>query len=976
MQMTPEEQQRIIEEYYDAVRQGIPITQDMHDRMVAASVALQNYAAAQNALLGTAKALGKAFGDYTQAVYKGKKGAEALGDGIDTVTTAVQTLGLAVMTLVGGPLGLLAGGLGIAVGAVGKYAKATTEMSDKLYSSWTELSQVGGAAAGGMTEVYKQMQQFGLSIDELSDMTSLVKQNSSALATFGGTVANGTKMLADTVGDLRDSGFNREFMAMGHSINDINNYAASYIKQQTMLGRSQSDIQKNLNAGTIEYSKNLDALSRLTGDSREAQEAKQEAAMAEDAYAATMYNLQKRADAGDAAAAAQLKKLDTLNKILPAEAAAEMRKAVGGDISAASKMMMSAPDAYRALLDPMASAGKTMDALAKGYKNTQDTFGGLIGMGGNADGTFVHFNEMLTTTAKYTGENGDEQIAAAKRQQDASAATDKSTQSQIDLRLAQQNSMQNMQDFVKIGVNPATSALSTLAEVVEDLTSLLPGAGASSKHKNDAVATSGGAVGTKGGKATATQVGGVAGAIAGAATGAEIGGSIGLALGGVTAVPGAAIGGLIGAGLGLVGGGVAGNTAYGTFGGDKGVGKTSGAETAMSYFQSQGWTKEQAAGIVGNLQAESGPSLNPKAEGDNRQAYGIAQWHPDRQATFKQQMQKEIRESSLEEQLQFVQWELSNTQMGAGNALRSAKAANEAAQIIDRMYERSSGTALNKRMANANTLAEAKAEFGGIVRARPGGTNILAGEAGSDEAFVPLAHGKIPVDIKDSAFMKEFVKSLIGNMAPDQQRSGNLAKEQADLLRQLMPEFSRAISLGVSDIKLSQPTVDKPQIDPQALAKAVAGNLGDTKQPSMDPQALAKLISNTMSDFKAVQPAVGELTRNPTPDTKIADSMNNIKLLLDSFVNTKIPSPGEMLKSVMPDFSKILPVNDMVNAIAEKINQQTAQKEKVSTTAPPPAADNSQQLALMSQQLTKLDELVRVMNSQLNVSGKILAYQH
>ena len=400
MQMTPEEQQRIIEEYYDAVRQGIPITQDMHDRMVAASVALQNYAAAQNALLGTAKALGKAFGDYTQAVYKGKKGAEALGDGIDTVTTAVQTLGLAVMTLVGGPLGLLAGGLGIAVGAVGKYAKATTEMSDKLYSSWTELSQVGGAAAGGMTEVYKQMQQFGLSLDELSDMTSLVKQNSSALATFGGTVANGTKMLADTVGDLRNSGFNREFMLMGHSINDINNYAASYIKQQTMLGRSQSDIQKNLNAGTIEYSKNLDALSRLTGDSREAQEAKQEAAMAEDAYAATMYNLQKRADAGDAAADAQLKKLVTLNKILPAEAAAEMRKAVGGDISAASKMMMSAPDAYRALLDPMASAGKTMDALAKGYKNTQDTFGGLIGMGGNADGTFVHFNEMLETTAK------------------------------------------------------------------------------------------------------------------------------------------------------------------------------------------------------------------------------------------------------------------------------------------------------------------------------------------------------------------------------------------------------------------------------------------------------------------------------------------------------------------------------------------------------------------------------------------------
>ena len=911
MQMTPEEQQRIIEEYYDAVRQGIPITKDMHDRMVAASIGLQNYAAAQTAALGTVKALGKAFGDYTQAVYKGKKGAEALGDGIDTVTTSMQTLGLAVMTLVGGPLGLLAGGLGIAVGAVGKYAKATTEMSDKLYASWTELSQVGGSAAGGMTEVYKQMQQFGLSLDELSDMTSLVKQNSAALATFGGTVASGTKMLADTVGDLRNSGFNREFMLMGHSINDINNYAASYIKQQTMLGRSQSDIQKNLNAGTIEYSKNLDALSRLTGDSREAQEAKQQAAMAEDAYAATMYNLQKRADAGDAAAAAQLKKLDTLNKILPAEAAAEMRKAVGGDIGAASKMMMSAPEAYKALLDPMASAGKTMDALAKGYKNTQDTFGGLIGMGGNADGTFVHFNEMLETTAKYTGKNGDELIAAAKKQQAASAETDKATQSQIDLRLAQQNSMQNMQDFVKIGVNPATSALSTLAEVVEDLTSLLPGAGASSKHKNDAVATSGGAVGTKGGKATATQVGGAAGAIAGAAAGAELGGGVGAFFGGVGAIPGAAIGGLIGAGLGLVGGGVAGNKAYGEFGGDKGVGKTAGAETAMSYFQSQGWTKEQAAGIVGNLQAESGPSLNPKAVGDNGQAYGIAQWHPDRQAMFKATMNKDIRESSLEEQLQFVQWELGNTNKSAGNALKSAKAADEAAQIVDKLYERSSGTALNKRMANANTLAEKKAEFGGIVRARPGGTNILAGEAGADEAFVPLAHGKIPVDIKNSEFIKEFTKSVMG------------------------------------DVKSSQMNLDQ-------LKEFTKGFMSDSKTPQMNTDQLKASVDGTKLGAEFTKAVSGTL-----PDfSKMADP----RML-----------GGASMSSAMPDFSKMIPVNDIATAVADKINQQSSKTEKAATLPPP--VDNTQQLALMSQQLNKLDELVRIMGNQLSVSTKIMQYQ-
>ena len=56
-------------------------------------------------------------------------------------------------------------------------------------------------------------------------------------------------------------------------------------------------------------------------------------------------------------------------------------------------------------------------------------------------------------------------------------------------------------------------------------------------------------------------------------------------------------------------------------------------DEAMQYFMSQGWTKEQAAGIVGNIQKES--MFNYKALGDNGKAFGLAQWHPDRQANFK-----------------------------------------------------------------------------------------------------------------------------------------------------------------------------------------------------------------------------------------------------------------------------------------------------------------------------------------------------
>ena len=81
---------------------------------------------------------------------------------------------------------------------------------------------------------------------------------------------------------------------------------------------------------------------------------------------------------------------------------------------------------------------------------------------------------------------------------------------------------------------------------------------------------------------------------------------------------------------------------------------------------------------------------------------------------------------------------------------------------------------------------------------------------------------------------------------------------------------------------------------------------------------------------------------------------------------------------MMPNFTKALPETDtatMLSDRTDKLTQQLAKLEKL-PIANAQSTDNSPQLALMSQQLNKLDELVRVMNSQLNVSGKILAYQH
>lgn len=131
---------------------------------------------------------------------------------------------------------------------------------------------------------------------------------------------------------------------------------------------------------------------------------------------------------------------------------------------------------------------------------------------------------------------------------------------------------------------------------------------------------------------------------------------------------------------------------------------------SMDYFQKQGWSKEQAAGIVGNLITES--RLNASQVGDNGAAYGLAQWNekvsPDRVAKFKEIIGTDLRKSSFDQQLQFIDWELKHGQgleKKAGKSLKGATTAAQAAEIVDAQYERSSGAARGERIANAEAIA-------------------------------------------------------------------------------------------------------------------------------------------------------------------------------------------------------------------------------------------------------------------------------
>jgi hypothetical protein len=163
--------------------------------------------------------------------------------------------------------------------------------------------------------------------------------------------------------------------------------------------------------------------------------------------------------------------------------------------------------------------------------------------------------------------------------------------------------------------------------------------------------------------------------------------------------------------------------------------ETGRPEEAQAFFESKGWSREQAAGIVGNLVVESGLRTDAFNQGEN--AYGIAQWRAPRQATFRQVYGKDIRQSNFQEQLEFVNWELNNTEAAAGSALRGATTAADAAAIVDSQYERSAGLHLARRQENAAAIMAG--DFGKVTT---GGAAGYSG-GGGDSAMSRMANASL-----------------------------------------------------------------------------------------------------------------------------------------------------------------------------------------------------------------------------------------
>jgi hypothetical protein len=160
--------------------------------------------------------------------------------------------------------------------------------------------------------------------------------------------------------------------------------------------------------------------------------------------------------------------------------------------------------------------------------------------------------------------------------------------------------------------------------------------------------------------------------------------------------------------------------------------KKGGAEAAgatIDFFRQKGWTEEQAMGIAANIEQESG--FRSDAVGDGGQAYGLAQWHKDRQDNFAKYSGKDIRKASAAEQLEFINHELTRgKERAAGDKLRLAATPQEAAGIVSSEYERPAD-----RVGEAQRRGELAQSYAGS-----GNTKSAAPEV-TDEQLTKLRAG-------------------------------------------------------------------------------------------------------------------------------------------------------------------------------------------------------------------------------------------
>jgi len=150
----------------------------------------------------------------------------------------------------------------------------------------------------------------------------------------------------------------------------------------------------------------------------------------------------------------------------------------------------------------------------------------------------------------------------------------------------------------------------------------------------------------------------------------------------------------------------------------------------VSFLRGKGLPSAAIAGILGNIQIESG--FNTGAANASEGAIGLAQWEGGRRTALQNYAaQHGMHETDLNAQLGYLWQELSGPYSGVLSQLKTATDPAAAAAIWDGQYEVSSGQARDQRVAAAQHFAANGLSGAGLNIQQSGGLGAMSANATS-----------------------------------------------------------------------------------------------------------------------------------------------------------------------------------------------------------------------------------------------------
>ena len=449
------------------------------------------------ALAAGAEGVVKSLAGFGSALDKGQRGAavsaQAFSDLVTPLLDFADTIGkiitVASFFLPGGALGkvlfkgaVAAGGALISLGSsAGKlsleYIKVSAAAADALFKSFNSLSEAGATTAGGMDDVFAQLQTLGMTLSEIDKFTTLIGKNGKVLSQFGATAAEGAKMFSEVAGTLVKSDLGKQLEQLGITADEQRESALAYMSIQAKTGQLNLKNTKQLIEESGKFVKELDMAARLTGATRkEALEAK-EFAQSEERFRAAQIEAEQN---GDTERQADLKVAEEMSVL--AKAAGDTVGQLGILQNAAARGAPSTTEGIaagqtydvqgitQAAREARArgenlSQAQIMDMMAQAAKKTQSLAGsnaqsGVISplqTGIVAPANFINRNDALTkgaTEAGFTGPDAREKYLQKELKDRETKPTQpgSTTGAMVDANRAQQSAAMMMDSAKAVGM--------------------------------------------------------------------------------------------------------------------------------------------------------------------------------------------------------------------------------------------------------------------------------------------------------------------------------------------------------------------------------------------------------------------------------------------------------------------------------------------------------------------------------------------